>query len=129
MKWSHELNLRRGLWIFLGFTLFLIGLVGVWVPLLPTTPFLILAAVCFHRGSPRFHRWLLDHPTFGPPIVDWQCHHVIRPKYKILATLMLLTTLYFVFRNEAISSEGKALFLIFVTVLIGFIVSRKSHST
>ncbi|MGI9520550.1 MAG: YbaN family protein [Hyphomicrobiaceae bacterium] len=47
------------------------------LPLLPTTPFLLLAAFCFQRGSPRLHRWLISHPRFGPPLRDWQMHGAI----------------------------------------------------
>jgi uncharacterized membrane protein YbaN (DUF454 family) len=69
--------LRRGrsarvAWLCLGLVLVAIGFVGVFVPLLPTTDFLILALPCFARSSPRLELWLLRHPRFGPALVAWR---------------------------------------------------------
>ncbi len=57
--------MERGLWIGLGTTFVAIGAIGVVVPLLPTTPFLLLGAFCYARGSKRLHRWLLEHRYLG----------------------------------------------------------------
>lgn len=59
------------------------------LPLLPTVPFVLLAAFCFSRSSPRLHRWLMDHPQFGPMIQDWQKHRAISRRAKWLATLSI----------------------------------------
>lgn len=55
----------------LGFVLLGCGFVGLWLPLLPTTIFLIGAAACFARSSPALQRYLMNHPKFGPPLRDW----------------------------------------------------------
>lgn len=65
------------------------GIVGVALPLLPTTPFLLLAAFCFSRGSERLHGWLMAHPRFGPAIVDWQEQGAISGRAKALAMAAL----------------------------------------
>ena len=57
---------QRVLWAAAGVLALVTGLVGIFVPLLPTTPFVLLAAFCFSRGSERCERWLLEHPRFGP---------------------------------------------------------------
>jgi uncharacterized membrane protein YbaN (DUF454 family) len=62
-----------------------IGFVGIFLPVLPTTPFFILAAGCFARSSPRLERWLLDHPRFGASLRDWQERGAIPRKAKVLA--------------------------------------------
>ncbi|MEM1160041.1 MAG: YbaN family protein, partial [Pseudomonadota bacterium] len=65
------------LWTLAGWAAFGLGLLGAALPLLPTVPFMLLAAFCFARGSERFHRWLMNHPRFGPGIRDWQAHRAI----------------------------------------------------
>ncbi len=56
----------RGVLLVLGTLLVGLGIVGIYVPGLPTTPFLLLAALCYLRSSERLSRWLLNHPRFGP---------------------------------------------------------------
>ncbi len=79
----------RLLWMFGGVSSIILGSLGVVLPLLPTVPFLLLAAFCFARSSERLHIWLIDHPKFGPPIADWQRNGAINRKAKILATVSI----------------------------------------
>ncbi len=65
------------------------GIVGIFVPLVPTTPFLLLAGWCFCRSSPRLHRWLLAHPWFGDYLKQYQEQRAIPRRAKILGLLML----------------------------------------
>lgn len=74
----------------LGWLSLITGVIGIVVPLLPTTPFVLLSAALFARSSPRFHRWLLDHPQFGPLIDDWQRHRGIRRSARRRANLLIL---------------------------------------
>lgn len=60
-----------------GVTSLALGLLGVLLPLLPTVPFVLLAAYCFARSSPRLERWLLEHPQFGPHIRNWRATRLI----------------------------------------------------
>ncbi|MBU2873642.1 YbaN family protein [Marinobacter salexigens] len=64
--------------------------IGVVLPLLPTTPFVLLAAFFASKGSPAFASWLEEHPTFGPAIIDWRRNRVIPKKAKVLACSMML---------------------------------------
>ena len=66
-----------------------VGVIGIILPLLPTTPFVILAAYCYARSSKRMHDWLLSHKVFGPLIDDWNQHGAIRRPAKILATVSI----------------------------------------
>jgi uncharacterized protein len=61
----------------LGFAGTACAIAGALLPLVPTTPFLLVAAYAFARSSPRLHAWLLGHPRFGPLITDWQRHGAI----------------------------------------------------
>ena len=56
----------------LGWSSIALGVIGIFLPLLPTTPFILLAAWCFARSSDRFHHWLITHPRLGPIISTWQ---------------------------------------------------------
>jgi uncharacterized protein len=67
-----------------------LAFLGLFLPLLPTTPFLLLAAWCFSRGSARLHERLLEHPTMGPIIRDWNERRVIQPRVKRVATLSVV---------------------------------------
>jgi uncharacterized protein len=82
----------RHLWTLAGLLSFGLGAVGVFVPLLPTVPFMLLAAFCFARGSERFHCWLLAHPRFGPAIRDWRAHGAISRRGKRAAVLAIAAT-------------------------------------
>jgi hypothetical protein len=75
----------RILWLALGLGFLVLGLIGAVLPVLPTTPFLLVAAACFARSSPRLHGWLLNHALFGPPIRNWQENGAISVRAKTLA--------------------------------------------
>ncbi|MBT9385705.1 YbaN family protein [Pseudooceanicola sp. CBS1P-1] len=79
----------RVFWLISGLLSLGFGLLGVVLPLLPTVPFMLLAAFCFSRSSERLHAWLLSHPSFGPAIQDWRDHRAISLKAKRLATVMV----------------------------------------
>lgn len=83
----------RVLWLAVGFLATGCGIAGVVLPLVPTTPFLLLAAFAFARSSPRLHDWLVNHPRLGPPIADWQAHRAISRRTKLVAAAAMLATL------------------------------------
>ncbi|GAD65922.1 hypothetical protein VPR01S_02_01730 [Vibrio proteolyticus NBRC 13287] len=65
------------------------------MPLLPTTPFILLSSACFMRSSPRFHRWLHTHPTFGPLLDNWHQHRAVTRKVKQRGALFILASFSF----------------------------------
>jgi len=79
----------RIIWAILGLISVGFGLIGIILPLIPTVPFMLLAAFFFARSSERLHAWLVEHPTFGPSIVDWQERGAISAKGKRIATLSI----------------------------------------
>ena len=80
---------HRLFWLTIGLVSLVLAAVGVLLPLLPTTPFVILAAFCFMKSSQRLHDWLVDHRIFGPMIVDWREYGAIsRPAKKIAIASM-----------------------------------------
>ncbi len=75
----------RGIYLVLGLLLVALGFIGAFLPVLPTTPFLILAAACFTRSSRRLETWLLDHRRFGPILRDWRQRGAIPRKAKLMS--------------------------------------------
>ncbi|TAK97830.1 MAG: DUF454 domain-containing protein [Aquabacterium sp.] len=73
-------------WVSLG-----LAVLGAILPGLPTTPFVLLAAACFAKGSPRWHAWLLSNRWLGPMVKDWEAHHALPLKVKWLASAMMTT--------------------------------------
>lgn len=72
-------------WLAAGWVLTGLGVVGLVLPVMPGVVFLILAAACFSRGSPRLERWLLAHPRLGPSVVAWRRDGAIPVRAKIAA--------------------------------------------
>lgn len=73
-----------------GWAALALGVLGAFLPLLPTVPFLLLAAFCFSKGSDTLHDWLLNHEKFGPPIKEWRAHGAIATRFKFMAMLFIL---------------------------------------
>lgn len=116
---------RRILWLVLGYGALGAGALGVATPLLPTTPFLILAAFAFARSSPRLERWLLDHPRFGPAIESWRRHGAIGWRAKIWSAAAMAAT----FALSVFLGAGPNVLLVQAAVLGGaalFVFSRPS---
>jgi hypothetical protein len=90
---KHDSLLVRVLLVALGSAFVVLGLVGLFTPVLPTTPFLLLAAACYARASRRFYNWLLNNRSFGPTILEWQQHRSIAYRTKLVAIAMMATTL------------------------------------
>jgi len=82
-------DLLRWMLICIGWISILGGIIGIFLPLVPTVPFLLLAAVCFSRSSEKFHGWLVDHKHLGPPLRDFLTGGGIHLRAKILAIGMV----------------------------------------
>lgn len=78
-------NIKRILWVAGGTLSFLIGLIGVVIPILPTTPLIILAGFCYGKSSPRLHHWLITNKYFGKYIQDYQKGHGVPIRVKLFA--------------------------------------------
>ena len=79
----------RALWLGLGLLALALGVLGVVLPVLPTTPFMLLAAGCFAKSSPRLQHWLITHRVFGPPLRNWEERGAIAPGAKRAAALAM----------------------------------------
>jgi len=85
--------MARPLFLILGLICVGIGAIGLVLPLLPTTPFVLLGAMCFARSSSSLHNWLVGHRVFGKLIADWHAEGSIAPRVKIVAVSCMIATL------------------------------------
>ena len=76
--------------ILIGLVALALGGIGVFVPLLPTTPFVLVAAIAFANSSERLHQWLLEHDVFGPLISNWRSHGAISRRTKTVSLVSML---------------------------------------
>lgn len=83
----------RVVWLTFGLASLALGGLGVALPLLPTTPFVLLAAYCFAKSSPALHGWLLRNPTFGKAIRDWRADRAISRRGKTVGVLAMVLSL------------------------------------
>lgn len=80
---------KRALLVAAGLSALLLGLIGIVVPGLPTTPFVLLSAACLARSSPRLHHKLITHPYLGPMVRDWEAHRSLPLKVKWFSTTLM----------------------------------------
>lgn len=119
-------SVQNYLWTGLGFIALSLGVLGIPLPVLPTTPFVILAGFFFAKGSPRFHHWICHHKHFGPMVLSWDKHGSISPRAKVLATVLILVALSgpFYFFSDKIMDVVKIITVMLVGVGWVFIMTR-----
>jgi len=87
---SHAARLT---WLVIGLLALVLGVLGIFLPLLPTTPLVLLAAFAFARSSDRLHQWLLEHDIFGSLIADWRRHGAISRSAKVGSVVAMVVVL------------------------------------
>jgi uncharacterized membrane protein YbaN (DUF454 family) len=120
-------NAWRWLMIGLGWLALGLGVVGIFLPLLPTTPFVLLAAFFFSRGSERLHRWLREHPRFGGYVRDWEAEQVIPPFAKLASTLLMVPSVGWVLLTRDLPLPLSGGMALTVAGVLWFIWSRPSR--
>jgi hypothetical protein len=119
--------IKRTFWLLFGLLALLLGIIGVFLPLLPTTPFILLAAFCFSRSSQRLHTWLLNHKWFGPLIKDWEKYGVIRTRVKWVATVSMLVMVSYPLLFKEFSIWLKLIVVVSIICVLLFIWTRPSE--
>jgi uncharacterized membrane protein YbaN (DUF454 family) len=115
---------KRAIYLTIGVIMLAIAIVGVWLPLIPTTGPVLLAAWCFARSSERFDQWMLNHRIFGPIVRDWRSGAGFTVRAKVIAVIALAVTfgisIWFLRENRPVQIGLAVLGL----ALAVFIVSR-----
>ena len=116
--------MKKTLILIAGHLSLLLGIIGAFLPILPTVPFLLLAAFCYSKSSVKLHYWIINHKYLGPPLLDWEKSGAIGLKAKMIATLMICTVSALRIRVLQIPIIIKTfVFIILIMVLI-FIWTR-----
>lgn len=110
-------------WAVLAYLCAALALVGLVVPGLPTTPFVLLAAWAASRGSRRLHEWLERHPRLGPALADWREERAVSTRAKLLAVTFLVISWMIMFWREVASWMLVLLGVLFASVA-GFVLTR-----
>ncbi len=114
-------HVTRLLWLLLGFLSLALGAIGAFVPLLPTVPFILLAAFAFAESSERMHTWLLEHNLFGGMIKDWRRYGAISLRAKIasvvtMALVIIISALHgvaaWILITQAVVLSGSAIYVL-----------------
>lgn len=97
MNEGKKVNSRvvRYILVAIGWIAVVLGVMGIFLPLLPTTPFLLLASACFMRGSPKLNHWLHQHPQLGPILVNWHQHGAVTSVVKRRGLIMIVLSFTF----------------------------------
>jgi hypothetical protein len=111
----------------LGFVCVGLGVLGAFLPVLPTTPFLLVALWAFSRSSRRFHHWLYTHPRFGPRLQEWEAHGTVPVKVKVSAVSAM--ALSFGLLAFVVRAKWHVLAAAGVLILVGatYVLSRPSR--
>ncbi|CAE6908300.1 Inner membrane protein YbaN [Vibrio sp. B1FLJ16] len=92
---EFTIRFKRYFFNIVGGLCIVLGIAGIVLPLLPTTPFILLASACFMRGSPKFHQWLHNHRTFGPILYNWNKNKAVDAKVKQRGTVFIALSFTF----------------------------------
>ena len=118
-------KLVRTLWFIAGTICVVLGAIGIVLPIMPTTPFLLAAAACYYKSSPRMHRWLLNNKWFGEYIRNYTEGKGLTKKTKITALIVLWVTIGFstVFMLNRLLPETLVLQMQIIMVIVAIAVS------
>ncbi len=117
----------RVIYFSLGWFFFVLGAIGAILPVLPTTPFMLLALWAFSQSSERFHRWLYHHPFFGPPLQKWHQYRVIPLPAKIVSISFMSLSLVYISLYSPIQLWIKLLVASIMVYGAWFILTKPSR--
>ena len=120
-----EARIKRYLLMAIGWLAVILGAIGAVLPIMPTTPFLILALACFSKSSPRFHRMLLNNRWFGPPLKEWESDKTVKRPVKIKAMMLIVLSFSVSITILAGRTELQLMLLVIGSIALWFIYHLK----
>lgn len=128
LAWTEfEEELMQFIYLITGILSLGLGIVGIFVPLLPTTPFVLVSAFCFSKSSRRLHTLLIEHRIFGPIVVDWEKNKVIRLPIKFISSIALCGMIGYAVIYREMSLIPKLLALLTMVIALAYIWSKPSR--
>ncbi|AYF45247.1 MULTISPECIES: YbaN family protein [Halobacteriovorax] len=118
---------KRIIYLSFGIAFVALAIIGVFLPLIPTTPFLLLSAYCFSRSSEKYYQWLLNHKIFGEIITDWNKYGVVSIKSKIIAISMIIALFSYSLIYVDVAPTIKVIISLIGLSIITFLLTRPSH--
>lgn len=116
----------RFVYIAIGMVAVALGVAGVFLPLLPTTPFLLVAAWAFAQSSPRLEAWLNSHPRLGPPLAAWRERRAIPVRAKVLAAVGMSASLAYMLISSHVPPVAKIAATLLLAACATFVLTRPS---
>ena len=117
----------RIIYFILGWLFFALGVIGVLLPVIPTTPFMLLALWAFSRSSERFHNWLYNHRFFGPPLQMWNKHRVIPLAAKIMSVSFMSISFVYMMIFSPVGIVLKSIIAVLMIYGAWFILTKPSY--
>lgn len=125
---GRDCFMKKVLYLSLGLFLTCLGIIGAFLPVMPTTVFLIGALFCFTKSSPRLESWLIQHPKYGTSLVAWRKHGAISKKVKCIACCSMLISFILVCLFASMPIPAYIGIAMFMGVGAYFVVTRPSMS-
>lgn len=104
-----------------------LGALGLFLPVLPTTPFVLLAAFCFSKADTRLHGWLLANPVFGPIVRDWEERGAVKTSAKVTATVLMALLAAVMLATGAAAPWLKGAAVLTQAAVLAFLWTRPSR--
>lgn len=118
--------MQRYLYLAVGWICVALGFAGIWLPVMPTTIFLIIACWAFAKSSPEMRTWLISHPRFGASLAAWYDHGAISPRAKASAVALMAASFAAVWAWAGLERAGLAALGLALAACAAFVVTRPS---
>jgi len=122
-------RISRPFWLAIGWIFVVLAALGAVLPLLPTAPFLIIAAIAFSKSSEKCRQWLYNQPLFGSILIDWEEHGVIPSGAKVIALLSMTLSFVALFSSGKVPIWALVIIGVFIVACGWFVASRPSKKS